>query len=330
MFKPVIWAQTFLVVAGICAIMAGLFLDQEIGLPFTVNDIDLDNANYAPPLSDHEDGRRHWLGTDLIGRDVLAGLYHGFYVSLFTALIAVLVSFLIGLPLGITSGWHKKNGFKTTWSTIFGSMILLAMVLYAVMYWNHLTWTVLLILMMIALVIPWALSKISTSSLGVDIDVLLMRLIEVFSGLPGLLVLLAVSAVLESKSIAVTGFIIGLLRWPVIMVISRNETIRAAESNYVSSGRALGMSSIRLAVKHILPNILTPLWVAAILGFASAILIESALSFLGIGVALETQTWGSLLAESRKQISAWWLAVFPGAAIFLTVISLHIMARNRS
>jgi peptide/nickel transport system permease protein len=166
------------------------------------------------------------------------------------------------------------------------------------------------------------------SKQNLPIDLLVMRGIEVISGLPGLLILLAISAILESKSVLFTGLIIGLLRWPVLTLLSRNEVQKTKQLAYVQSARALGMGDLRITLNHILPNILTPIIVTLIMGLASAILIESALSFLGIGVALEEQTWGSLLSESRRQIKAWWLAVFPGGAIFLTIMSLHTIART--
>jgi peptide/nickel transport system permease protein len=298
---------------------------------FSPQNIDLDRANYQPPMTTSKDGRWHFLGTDLIGRDVAAGLIHGTRLSLTTAMIAMLLSMLIGLPLGLIGGYTGNSGIRAHPIQIGLYLMVLVLLCYVMIYFKGLALGGKLILILVTFLLITAGMiggrKLRNKS-NLPLDLIIMRGIEVVSGLPGLLILLAISAILESKSVLATGLIIGLLRWPIITLLSRNEVQKTKQLAYVQSARALGMGDLRITLNHILPNILTPIIVTLIMGLASAILIESALSFLGIGVALEEQTWGSLLSESRRQIKAWWLAVFPGGAIFLTIMSLHTIART--
>jgi len=297
---------------------------------FLPTEIDLSNANYSSPGSTSPDGRVHYLGTDVLGRDIAAGILNGFYVSLGTGFVAVLISMIIGLPLGLFSGFFGNHSLRIRKTHLL--LILLGILLlgYGLIYFQFLSWPFKIIIFGIAFFLFYIgfQSKGSKDLRALPLDLIIMRLIEVISGLPGLLILLAVAAIFQCKSIWVTALVIGLLRWPVMTLIARNETHRQNKMAFIDSCKALGLSTRRIILIHILPNILTPILITAILGMASAILIESALSFLGIGVALDTQTWGSMLAESRKQISAWWLAVFPGLFIFLTVFSLHLISSH--
>ena len=166
------------------------------------------------------------------------------------------------------------------------------------------------------------------SEIIIPVDTLFTRLVELMVSLPGLVVLLAVSAAFESKSLVLTAVIIGLLRWVRIGQVARNESIRLRQETFVQSARALGMTRGRIIFRHLLPNLWAPVFVIAVFSIAGFILLESSLSFLGIGVALEQQTWGSMLAESRKFIKAWWLAIFPGLAIFIAIISINRIGQS--
>lgn len=296
---------------------------------FSPEEIDLLQSGFQPPLSEAQDGRVHWLGTDQIGRDVLAGLIKGCEVSLSIGISSVLISLIIGLPLGVFSGWNRDQGFALHWLQAVSIFLLGSLLLYATVYFSLLgvywgTATIVLSLIGLILCIRWDISP----QQHWNVDAFVMRWVEIFIGLPGLLILMAISGMVENKSIWVTALIIGILRWPVIALIARNETIRAKKNHYMEAADALGISIVRKLTHHILPNIMIPIMVTLVLGVGSAILIESALSFLGLGAAVEQQTWGSMLAEARKQISAWWIAFFPGMAIFLTVLSLHYLGKR--
>jgi peptide/nickel transport system permease protein len=119
--------------------------------------------------------------------------------------------------------------------------------------------------------------------------------------------------------------LIALTSWTGIARLTRAEILRIKKLDYIQAAKALGYSQSRIIMRHALLNGLAPALVAIAFGVASTILIESSLSFLGIGLPIDTVTWGSMLSEGRTQFSAWWMTVFPGLAIFITVTIYNIL-----
>jgi len=119
--------------------------------------------------------------------------------------------------------------------------------------------------------------------------------------------------------------ILGLTGWVGVARFIRSEFFKLRGLDFVVAARALGVPNVAVMFRHILPNALAPVLVTASFSVASAILAESALSFLGIGVPADLVTWGSILAVSEQNTFAWWLAVFPGLAIFATVTAYNLL-----
>jgi peptide/nickel transport system permease protein len=123
--------------------------------------------------------------------------------------------------------------------------------------------------------------------------------------------------------------VIGLTSWMGVARLVRAEFLSLREREFVTAARALGASDVRLIVRHMLPNALAPVMVSATLGVAGAILTESALSFLGLGVQPPTPSWGNILTAGKDNIEiAWWLSVFPGLAILITVMSYNLLGEG--
>jgi peptide/nickel transport system permease protein len=162
---------------------------------------------------------------------------------------------------------------------------------------------------------------------GSWIDLAISRLFEIMLSIPTFFLLITIAALLP-PSIYLTMLIIGLTSWVGIARFTRNEFLRIRSVDYVTAAIALGVSDRQVMFKHILPNALAPVIVSVVLGIAGAILVESALSFLGIGVPAELVTWGSILHEASTTTFAWWLAVFPGFAIFITVLSYYLLGEG--
>jgi peptide/nickel transport system permease protein len=156
------------------------------------------------------------------------------------------------------------------------------------------------------------------------VDLAVSRFLEMMLGIPTFFLLITVAAVFP-PSIYLVMAILGLTGWMGIARYVRSEFLRVRAMDYVQAARSLGASDLRVMGRHILPNALAPVLVSASFGVASAILAESGLSFLGIGVPAHLVTWGSLLAVSRANPFAWWLAVFPGLAIFATVTAYNLL-----
>jgi peptide/nickel transport system permease protein len=163
---------------------------------------------------------------------------------------------------------------------------------------------------------------------GGALDVIASRLIEIMLTIPTFFLIITVVAFLP-QSIFNIMIVIGVTHWPTVARLTRGEFLKTKSLDYVVAARALGATDLRTIVRHILPNTLAPIFVAATFGVASAILIESTLSFLGFGVPPSTASWGSILSNARQLLpTAWWLTAFPGLAIFLTVTSYNLVGEG--
>lgn len=228
---------------------------------------------YSPVATSLDDrlqppSRRHWLGTDELGRDVLARMLHGAGISLKVGLVATGISLVIGLLLGALAGYY-----------------------------------------------------------GGITDILLSRLIEIVTCFPFTFLILAVIAFLP-PSIYYIMVVIGITRWTDLARYARGEFMRLKSREFAEAAKALGASDAKIIVRHLLPNSMAPVLVTATFGIASAILIEAALSFLGLGTQPPTPSWGGILASAREQDFAWWLTTFPGLAIFVTVTAYNLLGEG--
>lgn len=162
---------------------------------------------------------------------------------------------------------------------------------------------------------------------GSWVDLTISRLFEIMLSIPTFFLLITIAALLP-PSIFLTMAIIGMTSWVGIARFTRNEFLKIRNLDYVTAAIALGVTDRKVMFKHILPNALAPVIVSVVLGIAGAILVESSLSFLGIGVPAELVTWGSILHEASSTTFAWWLAVFPGFAIFITVLAYYLVGEG--
>ncbi|MCK4518486.1 MAG: ABC transporter permease [Candidatus Omnitrophica bacterium] len=157
------------------------------------------------------------------------------------------------------------------------------------------------------------------------VDIFIMRVVEIVMCFPTLFLILMLLAFL-GPSIITVMVVIGVTGWTGLARLVRAEFLSLKERDYVQAARALGASDFRIIFRHILPNALSPVYVSAVLGVGGAILIESALSFLGLGVQIPMSSWGNILTSGMHYIeSAWWLMLFPGLAILITVLSYNIL-----
>jgi peptide/nickel transport system permease protein len=160
------------------------------------------------------------------------------------------------------------------------------------------------------------------------VDELIMRFVDVMLCFPSFFLILAVVAFLDASIVNIM-IIIGLTSWMGVARLVRAETLSLREREFVAAARLAGAGAWRILFRHILPNALAPVLVAGTLGIAGAILTESALSFLGIGVEIPTASWGNMLTDGREAMGvAWWLSVFPGLAILITVLSYNLLGEG--
>lgn len=209
----------------------------------------------------------HWLGTDDVGRDVLAQVIHGTRTAFGVGLLSVLLYVLVGLGLGGLAGYLRGPVDAVT---------------------------------------SWAVAVMTT--------------------FPTFLLVLAVQGLLGSRSLWGLVLVLGATGWAGVARIVRGEVLREAARPHVLAARASGASGARVLFRHVLPAARGPVIVAALFGVAGAILFESGLSFLGLGA--DAPSWGRLLAQARATGGAWWLALFPGLAISVTVLSYNFVAEG--
>jgi len=293
------------------------------------NNLDL-ASGLKPPLSESKDGVGFLLGTDQLGRDVTSGIVRGARVSFIIAFFSVALSVLIGLVMGCLSGFYGDQGVRknvlqvATWIVTFVLTIYYVTDIfgYGVSMYN-------IIPLMCALIVGYVadvlLGLLAMKKFGLPFDLVIQRISEVQESIPGLFLILALVSVVAQPTFFTIALVIAVLFWNQIARLSRAEIMAIKEEDYLQSARAAGLSDLRMVTRHVLPNILPSLVVIIAFQFSSAILLESSLSFLGVGTMVEDISWGKILNEARQFPNAWWLAVFPGLAIFLVLYALNIL-----
>jgi peptide/nickel transport system permease protein len=251
---------------GLCVVAGVIVTALTASFISAFDPIEQDIANRLRPPGWHDAaGGRHVLGTDHLGRDLLARVIFGARPALLVGFAAVLISGVLGMVTGLVSGYF-----------------------------------------------------------GGRIDDVVMRLADIQLAFPFILLAIAVIGVL-GPSLTTIIAVIGVSSWVVYARVVRSAVLSLREREFVQAALALGGRDSRVLVRHILPNALTPWLVVATLDMARVIVIESSLSFLGLGVQPPTPTWGGMLADGRVYIStAWWLATFPGLAILVTVLGINL------
>ena len=200
-------------------------------------------------------------------------------------------------------------------------------VLSRLMFGARISLTVGVIAVTIAIVIGSFIGAIA-GWYGGWIDAVLMRLVDTMLSIPTIFLLLAIIA-LAGPSVALIMVVIGVTSWMGVARLVRAEVLSLKEREFVLASRVLGASAWRLITTHLLPNAAAPVLVSATLGVGGAILTESSLSFLGLGVQPPTPSWGSMLNEGRMALGvAWWLTACPGLCIFATVLAFNIIGEG--
>ncbi len=163
---------------------------------------------------------------------------------------------------------------------------------------------------------------------GKWVDVLIMRFVDIMLCFPTFFLILAVIALLEPNIVNIM-VIIGVTSWMGVARLIRAEILSLKERDFIYAEKAIGASDVRIIARHLIPNAMAPVLVSITLGIAAAILVESSLSFLGIGVQPPTPSWGNILSEGKSVMGvAWWMMLFPGMAIFITVLGYNLLGEG--
>jgi peptide/nickel transport system permease protein len=244
-------------------------------------------------------------------------------VLLFT--VSLLAPWIAPYDPNSINAWHVLS--PPSWQHWFGTDELGRDVFSRVLYGSQISLKVGFVAVGIAVAIGTVVGLISGYYSGL-VDTFLMRLVDIMLCFPAFFLILAVITFLR-PSIWYIMIIIGLTGWMGVARLVRAETLSIREMDYIMAARCIGCSDARIIFRHILPNAMSPVLVSATLGIAGAILTESALSFLGIGVQPPTASWGNILTSGKDYIEfAWWLSLFPGLAILITVLSYNLLGEG--
>lgn len=237
------------------------------------NDTDVRNK-WNPPTVEHP------MGTDSVGRDILARTIYGGQITLLTSLLSVTVTVTLGTVLGLLAGYY--GGF-----------------------------------------IDSVITRVAEALFVIPTLFLLLVLTKFIGGRVSDVVILGRTI---SGSVFVIVLVLGFTSWMGLTRIVRAVVMSLKEHEFILAARALGATNRRIIFAHILPNVLAPIIVSATLGIAGVILLESNISFLGLGVQPPTASWGNMIQRAAERIdTAWWLWFFPGGLILLTILSINFV-----
>ncbi len=313
-FKKAMTLPGFIILVFIFIAILGVIMDSQS----LAAEVDIKNIYLAP-----FENSNYILGTDSLGRSVAFGLMNGIKLSLYIATLTGLVSLLIGLFFAYLGGYLGNDKLFLSPISIVGLILIVALGLFY--FWNSPSlWVLLIASILIYLLIIFD-KKILKNSIkkSLPLDWLIMKYVTLQKSLPGIFLILFVFALFSDRSVFNIIVLITFSRIPALIRLSRSEVLKVKNQEFVIAAEAMGLNSFQVFRKHIIPNILTPLKTYLIYTMATTILIESTLSFLGLGLSLETVTLGSMLSSSRDFFSAWWLAILPGGIIFLLIYSIR-------
>jgi len=248
---------------GLVILIGVIILAATAPLLFPESPWEMVGAPFQPPLTEGL-----FLGSDMLGRDVAAGIAHGARISLIIGVISTATALLIGVTIGAIAGYF-----------------------------------------------------------GGKVDEIMMRITELFQTIPGFILAILLVATLGPKMSNVI-LAIGIVSWPPLARLTRAEFLRLRNREFVQAAVCQGQRPLTVVLSRILPNAISPLIVTGSLAVASAILIESALSFMGLGDP-NLMSWGFMIGSARTVIrQAWWMSVFPGIAILLTVLAINLVGEG--
>jgi peptide/nickel transport system permease protein len=291
--------------------------------------IDKTNLRWQAPGSTGDLGV-HLLGTTKLGKDVAAGLVYGVRAALSISSLAVLIALLLGLPLGMMAGYYGDQHLHMVWwQWLLGMLCVLAALWYLYTGIEVGSWGDGLIgVGLLALSIFLMTRSSSGRRWTIPIDSLVMKVVEIRRSIPLIYILVVAGGLVQKHNYLTIALIIGCTCWTGIARHSRAYVMELRVASQHEALLSLSIPTWRIHTRHFLPQIWPQITVLAVFLASTAILLETSLSFLGLGLPSEMMTWGSLLSECREQPSAWWLAVCPGVMLTITLSALTVLGRS--
>ena len=302
--------------------------------PLSYGPNELDTLHlYQPPFM-----LPHLLGTDGLGRDVLANTLYGARTAFLISIPVMVLSTMLGLALGAGAGFYGDTGFRTSrWKLL---LVLLGL-LCVCYYWVYLpvqlyslasetemlllsfgAGALLLVLLFVVLSVLKRFTPFLRRGATVPVDQLVLRLTEALSTIPRFVLILVLASFLP-PSVLLLCLIISFTAWTGIARLARAEMMRIKQLPYFEAARSIGLNTRQLIWRQAMPNLLGPVLVAFTFGLGGLLALESTLSFLNIGVPTTLVSWGRTIANVRSNTAAWWLVAFPGGMLTLTILAFY-------
>jgi peptide/nickel transport system permease protein len=299
--------------------------------------IALEHRN-LPPLSSKPamDGR-FLLGSDHLGRDVLAGLLYGTGTTLAIGFGSAAIALLLGLLLGISSGWYENDGWRISRTASVLMVVMFAFWTTTTLWvlphldesgrWPAIGWWLGLTGVLAAGAV-WLWKRECALPQGskpwaIPFDRLISRGIEILNTIPALILIMVLTSFLWEQTPLRLMLVIGLLRWPAIARYTRAEIIRLKTQPWMVHASHRYQSKWRLWLWELMPHLIAPLAGYVVYSIAAAVSMEAALSFLGLGLPPDQPSWGSMISASMTNRYAWWLYAFPGLLLLVLLIFLN-------
>ena len=272
-------------------------------------------------------GKGFLLGADRIFRDEFARLAWGARLSLLTGLAATAIASVIGAAVGIVSGYYEgTSGVRVPWAFVSSLVIAIVTVIA-----GHPIFAAVILLAGALIAAFSKLRSIAPLQTGprLNADVALMRIVDVGLSFPFLLLVMAIGAALDRTTVTTILVILGLTGWLGTARVIRAKTMQVRNLEFIVAARALGQSTPKIMLRHVLPNVAGPLIVIATVSVAQMIVAESVLGYLGVGIAAPAPTWGSMLFEGQDYyLAAPWLVLAPAGAILTAVLGFNLLGEG--
>lgn len=264
----------------------------------------------------------NWLGTDELGRDVLAGITRGLYHSVRISILATFFSVLIGSILGMLLGYMGDHKLKLNSVQIAVRFIAFLLFLFYIVFGEYF-WA--LCVLLTGVFLYHQASKLRMKRYAIPIESLGVGIITLRKSIPTLILLFGLLPLFQKPGASNLIIILSLIGWTSIAWIIRIHTKEIATKDYIFSAQSLGIDNMSIIFRHIYPNLRNTILLLFIFQLGAMITVEAALSYLGVGIAPDEVSLGSMLKQSKANVQHWWLAVFPGSILTLTLLCLHLI-----
>ncbi|AKD04162.1 ABC transporter permease [Pontibacter korlensis] len=335
-----LWRDKFgfrLALAYLMLLLLLVIILPWLPLPYNPNHLDVQHA-YLAPFTERAMAAGHPLGTDSLGRDLLANLLYGARTAFLVSFPVMLLTTLLGVTLGTVAGFLGDRGLVLPSHRLILYLVGVVALLYYGLYLPFQVYQLELSVTYAGissgflaglLLLLWGLLEVIRrwftflqAPFRLPVDMIVMRTTEAITSIPRFVLILVLASFIP-PSLPLLMLLLVLSDWPSSARLARAEMLRIKQLPYFEAAQSIGNKPFQLVWRHALPNLAGPVLVAFTFGLGGLLALESTLSFLNIGVPSTLVSWGRTISSIRSNTSAWWLVALPGSFLSLTVLALY-------